>query len=49
MGHGVAIDIAADAIKTYIRDVMLAAGIEAAADLDAEILDRLVELKALFT
>ena len=38
-------DRADDAVETQVRNVVLAAGIEAAADLDVKILDRVVELE----
>ena len=41
-------DRAARSVKTKVRNVVLAAGIEAAADLDVKILDRVVELEELF-
>ncbi len=45
MRHRAVADLAAHAVEADVGDVMLAAGVEAARDLDLEILDRLVELE----
>src|SRR5262245_44453884 len=47
MRHLKSFDVAVDAVKADVGDVMLAAGIEAAAHLDAQIFHRLVELQTL--
>ena len=47
MRHLKSLHVAVDAVKADVGDVMLAAGVEAAADFDAQILHRLVELQAL--
>src|SRR5947199_6557437 len=41
------IDRAAGSIEAQIRDVVLAAGVEAAADFDVEVLDRIIEYEEL--
>ena len=45
--HLVAADVAADAVEAEVGDVVLAAGVEAAADLDVQAFDGGVELEAL--
>ena len=47
--HGNAVDLAAIAVEADVGGVVLAAGIEAAADLDPQGLDGLVELAVFFT
>ena len=44
--HGVAVHVAADAVEAEVGDVVLAAGVEAAADLDVQAADGLVQLAA---
>src|SRR4029434_3849544 len=44
-----ALYVAVDTVKADVGDVVLAAGIKAAADFDAQILHRLIELQALLT
>ena len=43
MGNGVAADVAAVAVEADVGDVVLAAGVEAAADLDVQVADGFVE------
>ena len=45
MRHLKSFYVAVDAVKTDVGNVMLAAGVEAAADFDAEIFYRFVELQ----
>ena len=47
MRHLKSLDVAVDAVKSNIGNVMLAAGVEAAADFDAQIFYRFVELQTL--
>ena len=47
MGHGTAFDVPIDAVEADVGNVMLCAGVEATADLDAEAANGLVELQVL--
>src|SRR2546426_377315 len=49
MRHLIAIDVTVDAVKTDVSDVMLAAGVEAAAHLNTEIFYRFVQRQTFFT
>ena len=49
MRHLIAVHVAADAVEADIGDVMLATGIEAAADFDVQVLHCRVEGQTFFT
>ena len=47
MGYCVSGNLAADAVKAYVGHMMLSATVEAAADLDVQVLHRFIQLEAL--
>ena len=47
MGYGVTTNLSTHSIKPQVGDVMLATTVEAAADLDVQILDGLIHLRTL--
>ena len=49
VGHFESVHIASDAVKPDVRDMVLTATVEAAADLDVQVLDRLIQLEAFFS